>query len=112
MMTGVDQDARLRAGFARKVGGHAPVRNIRVIESRFKWLVFDEQALACVKMSVRFTQGLFKPPDALANALRAGIVGAVGQPERKIATPKALGDLDGIENVVCGLFADLRRRIA
>src|SRR5580658_10526527 len=45
VVAGVDQDAGLRSGCARQMGGHAPVGNIGVIESRLKGLVFDQQAL-------------------------------------------------------------------
>ena len=63
-------------------------------------------------MRVRLTQRFFKPADALTDTLRAGVVGPIRQPERKVATPEALGDLDGVKHVVRGLFANLSRRIA
>jgi hypothetical protein len=57
-------------------------------------------------------QGFFKPADALADALGAGIVGAIGQPDGKIAAAESLGNLDRIQNVVHGLLPDLRRGVA
>jgi hypothetical protein len=45
VVAGVDQNAGLRAGLARKVGGHAPVGDVGVIEGGLEGLVFDEQAL-------------------------------------------------------------------
>ncbi len=74
MVAGIDQNASLRAGDAREVGGHAPVGNIGVIEGGLEGLVFDEQALVRGQAVMRGAQGLLKPADALAHALRAGIV--------------------------------------
>ena len=102
----------MRSGLTGQVRGHAPVGDVGVIEGRLEWLVFDEQALAGVEMVMGGAQGFLKPADALANALRAGIVGTVGQPQGDVAAPEPLGDLDGIQNVVYGLFADLRRGVA
>jgi hypothetical protein len=83
-----------------------------VIEGRLEGLVFDEQALVGRQVVMGGAQGFLKPADALAHALRAGIVGAVGQPEGDVARAERLGDLDGVENVIDGLLADLRGGIA
>ena len=106
VMAGIDQHASLRAGVAREVRGHAPVGDVGVIEGRLEGLVFDEQALVGREVVVSGAQRLFKPADALADALRAGIIGAVGQPKRDVARAERLADLDGIEHVIERLLAN------
>ncbi len=94
MMAGIDQNAGLGTGDAGEVGGHAPVGDIGVIEGGLEGLVFDEQALIGSEAVMRGAQGFFHPDDALAHALGAGIVGAVGHPHGDIARAERLGDLD------------------
>ena len=57
-------------------------------------------------------QRIFQPLDALANALRARVVGAVGQPQRDIARPQLTRDGDRIEHVRDGALTNLGRGIA
>ena len=80
VMPGIDQHAGLRPSQAREVGGHAPVGDIGVIKSRLEGFVFDEQPLLWRQMVVAGAQGFLEPADALAHALCAGIVGAIGHP--------------------------------
>jgi hypothetical protein len=77
-----------------------------VIEGRLEGLVLNQQTLLGAQRSVRGVQRFFQPGDAVAHALRAGIVGAVGKPERDVARAGRLGDLDGIEHVIERLLAD------
>ena len=112
MVAGVDQHARLRSRGAGQVRGHAPVGDVGVIESRLEGLVFDQQALARSERLVGTHERLLQPLDALADALRAGVVGAVGQPERDIARAQFAGDGHGVEHVRDGAFPDFRRRVA
>ena len=85
VMSGIDQDPRLRTGDARQVRRHAPVGDVGVIKRRLKRLVLDQQPLRRRQAVVGGAQGLLQPADALADALRAGIVRAVGQPQGDIA---------------------------
>ena len=108
VMAGVDQHEGLRAGRAAQVRRHAPVGNVGVVEGGLEGLVFDEQPLIGRQVLVCGTERVLQPLDALAHGLRAGIVGAVGKPERDIARAETLGDLDGIENVLERVVANLR----
>jgi len=56
-----------------------------VVEGGLEGFVLDEQALRGGEMGVGGDEGFFKPGDALADGLRAGVVGAVGQPEGDVA---------------------------
>ena len=83
-----------------------------MIEGGLEGLVFNEQLLAWGEMVVGAAQGVFKPADAFADALGAGVVGAVGEPEGEIAGAKFLRDFYRIENVGDGLLADFGRGVA
>ena len=45
VMSGIDEDERLRTGVFCEEVGHAPVGDVGVIEGGLKGFVFDEQAL-------------------------------------------------------------------
>src|ERR1051326_7575946 len=98
-MAGIDEDRGLRAGRFGEQKGHAPVGNVGVVEGGFERFVFDEQALAGLERGVNFAESFFEEADAGADALRAGVVGAVGEPGRNIARAKCIGYGNTIDNV-------------
>ena len=49
---------------------------------------------------MRRLQALGEPAPAVPDVLRAGIIRAVGEPQRKVAAAQRAGDFDAIENVV------------
>ena len=100
------------SGLARQGGRHAPVGNIGVVKSGLERLVLDEQPLAGLEMAVHGAQCLAQPANALAHALRAGIVGAVGHPQGNVARAEGRCNLNRVENVRESLGANLLGRIA
>ena len=82
-----------------------------MVEGRLEGLVFNEQALRGGEMGVGGREGFLKPSDALADGLCAGIVGAVGDPEGDVAGAELFANLDGFEDVLESLGADLGRGI-
>src|ERR1019366_4276694 len=112
VVAGIDKDASLRTGKGGQMGGHAPVGDVGVIEGRFERLVFDQQALLRGQVIVAGAKSLLKPANAAADALGAGIIRAVGKPQRYVARIEALADLDAVQDMVDGLLTDRRRGIA
>jgi hypothetical protein len=55
-----------------------------VIEGWFEGLVFNEEALVRTQLVMRGAQCFLEPSDPLADALGAGIIGAVRQPKGEI----------------------------
>ena len=108
VVAGIDEDLCLWTGGAGEFEGHAPIRNIGVIESGFEGLVFDQEALIGGQGLVCAAQVFYEPGFAATNILGAGIVGAIGEPEGDVAAFDFSGDVDAVENVIERGFADLR----
>src|ERR1700676_2839094 len=110
-MTSVDQNFRLRSGEAREMKGHAPIGDVRMIESGLEGLVFDKEALTWGQLVMRSVQRLFEPLLALPDIRGTGIVGSVGEPQRDIATAQARIDFNAVFHVFKGAFPNSRVRI-
>ena len=74
VMSGVDQDFRLRAGGAREKQRHAPIGDIGVVKGGLKRLVLDQKSLSGRQRLMRFLQQLREPLLALPDIRGSGIV--------------------------------------
>ena len=90
----------MRSGGLRERERHAPIGDVGVVEGRLEGLVLHHHALALGERGVGGFQSFFEPAAAMADVLRAGVIGPVGEPERKIAAAQALLDFDAIQNVI------------
>ena len=70
-----------RPGGLGKQQGHAPVRDISVIEGRLEGLVLHQHALVACETLMGGLEPLFKPAAAVAHVLGAGVIGSVPEPE-------------------------------
>ena len=86
--------------------GHAPIRQIRVVEGGFEHLVFDQQAHIGVHGVHGGLEGVHEPMLAGANVPLAGVIGAVGQPQGDGLAVGLAGDFHALEHMVHGLGAD------
>src|SRR5215469_4502107 len=111
-MASIDENTGLRTGGFGEQQRHAPVGDVGVVEGGFERLVFEQQALARLERRVNLAQGFLEKSDARANALRAGVVGAVGKPGRDVARAERAGDGDAIEYVVDSAAANRGVRVS
>src|SRR5256884_534692 len=100
VMSRIHQHIGLRTGSLGQQQGHAPVRDVSVIERRLEGLVFDQKPLARPEGRMHFLQSLFKIADSLSNALSPGIIRSVRKPGRDVAAIERFRDSNAIENVV------------
>ena len=112
VMAGIHQHPGLRASLGGQVRCHAPVGDVGVIKSGLEGLVLDQQPLVGPERAVRARQRLFQPLDPLADALRAGVVRAVGQPQRNVARTQVARDRYRIQHVLNRPLPDLGRWVA
>ena len=99
VMAGVDQHLGLRAGLFRGEEGHPPVGEVGLIEGGFEGLVFDQQDLLRREVAVGFLEGGFEAVLAGADAVLAGVVGAIGEPQRDRLAAGLLAELDAVDDV-------------
>src|ERR1039458_4189059 len=67
-----------------------PQSAMSMVERGLEGFVFYQHALALGERGVGGLQSLFKPVAAMPDVLRAGVVGAIGEPEREIALVKKI----------------------
>ncbi|SPE38951.1 hypothetical protein SBA3_300009 [Candidatus Sulfopaludibacter sp. SbA3] len=108
----IHQHFRARAGIAGELQRHAPVGDIGVVERRLEGLVLHQHALIAGELPVGGAQAIHEPLAAMTDILRAGIIGPIGEPQRKVAASQPLGDFHAIQKVSERRRADCRIGIA
>ena len=88
----LDKDPGFGSGGARQVRRHTPVGNVGVVKSRLKGLVLDQQTLVGSERLVGPRQRLFQPGNPLTDALRAGVIRSIREPERNITRAQRARD--------------------
>src|SRR5687767_9174600 len=84
MVPKIDQYLRLRAKLEAEGVGRAPIRQVGAVKGRLEKLVLDQHARALRQMLVDQLQPLLEAPLASAQAVLAGVVGAVGEPQAQV----------------------------
>ena len=97
MVAGVDEDFRAWARLLRQQQRHPPVGDIGGVESGFERFVFDEHRLLRTQLGVECAQGFFETLFARTDAALAGIVRAVGKPQRETIAADRLTDRHGVD---------------
>ena len=112
VVPGVDDDHRLRAGGdALHVRG-PPVGDVHRVERRLEELVLEDHPLVRPEPGVDRGERLGEPVLAGADAVLAGVVGPVREPQLQVARAGRVHDVDAGEEVVERLAADARIRVA
>ena len=81
---------------------------IGVIEARLEELVLDQHARAGRQMGVHLGEPLLQPRLAVAHAVLAGVVGAVGEPQAEQIAAGGRHDRAAVDQVRHGTLAHLR----
>ena len=108
----VDQDLRPLAEPLAHGEGRAPVGEVGVVEGRLVRLVLQEHPHALGHGRVDLVQALDHPVAALREGVLARVVRAVGEPQGEDVGARLARDLDAFEEVVRGLPAHARVRVA
>ena len=90
----------------------APVRDVHRVEGRLEQLVLQQHAHVVRHRGVGLGERLGQPVLPGPDAVLAGVVGAVGEPEAQDGRAGGRADLDALQQVVGGLAADRRVRVA
>src|SRR5271167_4114618 len=99
-MAGIDQDSGLWPGGLRHEESHAPVGDVGVIEGGLEGLVFDQHPVSRVQAAMSLAKPFLEPLLSLPDVGGPGIVTAVGEPDREIAAPQGMLDLDAVEDML------------
>ena len=92
----------------RQMQRHSPIGYVRVIESRFERLIFNQQALPRPKLAMRVPQPLFKPSLSLSDVRRTRVVRPVREPHGNIARPQAASAFNAVLHMLERAFPDSR----
>src|SRR3954468_6416220 len=102
----VDEHARAVAELLAHEQRRAPVGEVGRVERGLEELVLDEQLLLLGQRGVDLAQRLDEPASARREVVLAGVVRAVGEPQRLRRRPELLRDPHALEQVVDRLAAD------